>query len=62
MTEPPDLADVKIELLGIRHSVLAERLILAVCEEIERLRARVIALEEQVESANYERMEIEERL
>lgn len=56
-----NLDDVKIELLGGRHSQAAERMVLGLCEEVKQLRARVAVLEEQVEAAGYEHLNQMER-
>lgn len=39
VTIPVDLDECKIELLGFQHSTTQERWVLALCEEIEQLRA-----------------------
>ena len=57
MMEPLNLTDVKIELLGGRHTLTAWRMVVALCEEVEQLRVRVA----QLEAERMDR-EIEERL
>ncbi len=46
---PVDLDECKVELLGGRHSATQEAWVLALCEEIERLRERSWNLALQVQ-------------